>query len=488
MLTDFLVLSAETVPNNYVWDSGTPLDFTTTNTPAFIGTNYVSGYAPAVRVLFDNQSVSDFGFTNFNYDWDFGDYYNNTHNRISLSCVSIVQHTYIMPGIYTVSLRHKQTKTLIDPDQTGQSAICRGKFGRRWFWDELNCLGPQGVPNLFATTWNEVSCDAPLQKWWDNEFNCLQKYCKFWTWSDTISGGLNTVKWNETQTDAVFEKKWMFEANDTICAIQEGIFLSTTETEEQTIIKTHLIEVKELLPKAFITPISAVVGTSPLAVQLSPKNCIAGSFPIDRIVWDFGDGSPLKTIIRYTPPENDPEIIFTGNFGQDLNDVRNYDIVHTYTRTKDVYPVFYPSLTCYSANTNSSDACSITVGPLSFPQPTTETYLLKARNTLKGTIYTFSQDNSISLATTNTKDFTIVPPSVLPNNKLRSGQGINQIYFGYNGDGFPQPYTPSCDFITGTQLPERFLVTEDSTPFNTTDNLDDNGIPILTERDVFIFP
>lgn len=487
MTTDFFVLTAETVPSTYFWDLGVPLETVPTNTPAFITTDYVSGYAPALEVIFANNSFSDPDYDFIDYSWDFGDYYHDDNNFVSLSCAALVQHTYIMPGKYTVTLKHIQSRGRVELDQTGNALLCRGKYDRRWFWNELTCLTPLSNTNPLATTWDEVSCGAPLEKWWDFEEACFQKYCKAWSWYDlNTENNINPVKWSDTVSDAEFEKKWMFEANDTICRVTDAEFLNTTQTLEQTVVKTHIVEVKEIMPVASILPVSVITGNSPLTVQLSPRTCKTGSFPIDRIDWDFGDGSPIKTITRYAPPSG-TDTVNTGYFISDLEDVRNFDVVHTYIRNKDTYPVFYPSLTCYSACTNSSDSCSIAVGPLNFNPVPTETHILKTRNTLKGNIYAFTIDEGISLQTSNTLNTSVIASPNIPTNTIRSGNVLPQLYTGYNGDNFPQIYEPGCD-LQISFLPSRFLTTEDSTPEILTDNLQDEGIPVKTEEDVFIFP
>ncbi len=499
MITDFSVIYGETVPKNYFWDLGPPLQTVNTFTTADVflqnDTPSISGYAPGLRVLFGNTSFSDQGFNFIDYKWDFGDFYHQDNNIVSLSCsTGVTEHTYIMPGTYTVSLRHIQSKGLSELDQTGNARLCLGKYNIRWFWDELRCLDSLGGDNLSKLTWDETMCVPPLTaanpkpKWWANETECFQKYCKFWSWYDLKCEGGNPVVWSETDSDALFEKRWAFEANDTICTVNSADFLNTTQTFEQTVFKT-VVTVKEIMPVASMYSVSAITGPSPLAVQLTPRNCKPGSFPIDRIDWDFGDGSPIKTITRYTSIQNDPEVINTRYFGADLNDVRNYDVLHTYTRNIDIYPVFYPSLTCYSANTHSYDTCSMTVGPINLIRASTiENFnILKTRNTLKGNIYAFNVNNNISVITTNETKNPLIPKFTSPLTVIRNTQGIFQDWFGYNGANYPLPYTPSCLPPVDIPFSFRIITTEDPTPFNITDNLSaEPGIPITTEGSAFI--
>jgi len=493
MTTDFFALCANTVPETYFWDLGAPLETAPTRQPITISTavEYVSGYAPALEVFFGNASFSDPNFEFIDYIWNFGDYYHDDNNVVSLSCTGAVKHTYIMPGIYNVSLTHKQTKTgeEISFDPTLDPRYCRGKYDRRWFWNELTCLTPTSSINENKLTWEQIECGQPFEKWWDFEEKCFQKHCKTWAWYDlgtSIDPVINPVKWADTISDEIFEKKWMFEANDTICVYSPDFeFLNTITTEEQTVVKA-IVEIKEIMPVASMFSISATTGTSPFTVQLSPRNCKTGSFPIDRIDWDFGDGSPIKTITRYAPPlETDTSIINTGYFISDLDDVRNFNVLHTYTRNKDTYPIFYPSLTCYSASTNSHDSCSLTIGPINFEPPITDIHLLKVRNTLKGNIYSFDVNRNVSLMTSNSFINTLIPTFTTPHNKIRNSKSLTQNYFGYNGDNFIQPYTPDCN-LQVIATPRDFISTEDSTPVDVTDNLNDDGVPITTEKDIVL--
>lgn len=485
MQTDFYILCAVTVPENYTWDLGTPLVSFPTTRSSFTTIFYASGFAPALNVVFANNSVSDSDFNFIDYVWDFGDYYNDDNNSVSLSCVSLVQHTYVMPGKYTVSLRHVQSRGREELDQTGNSLTCRGKYGFRWFWDETgqrNVITQALNPN--ATTWSETECLSSKAKWWDSETACLQKYCKAWSWYDLGTDRSNPVRWTETETDAVFQKKWTYEANDTVCNVSNATFLTTTETQEQNIIKQYIVEVKELPPVANMFSVFGDTGVSPYTVQLSPKNCKPGSFPIDRIDWDFGDGSPIKTVTRYAPPSGQ-DIVNTGFFIGDPADVRNYDVVHTYVRDRKTYPVFYPSLTCYSSSTSTSDSCCITLGPITLPTTPTDLHLLKVRNTLKGNVYAFTENNNIALVTTTPIATSIVTQPTLPPVVIRNSKRTQQSFTGYlNFNEFPARYVPDCNFRAIT-IPTNYIIVEDPTEYGA---LSSEEVPIKTETDFFIIP
>jgi hypothetical protein len=152
--------------------------------------------------------------------------------------------------------------------------------------------------------------------------------------------------------------------------------------------------------------------------------------------------------------------------------------------------VFYPSLTCYSACTNSHDSCCITIGPISLPVTPNELHLLKARNTLKGNIYTFAENNNIALTTTTQIVTSIIKQSTVPPTTIRDTRNQSQPYFGYeNSNIYPRPYTPDCTGFA-VLLPTDYITTEDDTPDQLTSVMpfSGEGIPITTEADSFIIP
>jgi hypothetical protein len=491
MNTNFVIYNAETVPSNYSWDNGLP--FVGINTAnAYATTSYTSGYAPGLKVLFYNRdSQSDFGFDEISYNWDFGDYYNDTNNNISLSCTSLVEHTYIMPGIYTVSLRHIQSRRRTNLDPSVQARLCLGKYDVNWYWSNLEC------GKLQQATWDQTMCvppssvTSPRPKWWDSETQCFQRYCKFWSWYDlaNYSDSENPIRWSETITDADFEKLWMFENNETNCTAIRAQFLDTVEVKEQNAILPLCVEVIELPPVAEISCTTTPVGITPHTVTLSPTGCQPGSFSIDRIDWDLGDGTPVFTHTRYAPPSGS-NIHYNGKYPSDINDVRNYDIIHTYVRDAKSYPVFYPSLTCYSANTNTKDSCSTTVGPISIPN-LSNIVLVKARNTVRGNLYAFDINNSLAFTTTTPTTGELLIP-LIPKDRLLITSTTTNPYFGNpNNNLYPPIYTPSCQLLSSDFLPTTdILTTEDNNP-NDEDELinpEEDGIPIITDLNFYIEP
>jgi len=436
MQANYYILSAITVPATYSWDQGTPLDSVIARTSAYCTTTYVSGYAPGLKVTFVNNSVPDTTYDNTTYNWNFGDYYNNTNNIASLSCNNAVEHTYIMPGTYRVSLTLTQSRKVPTRDTSGD-LYCRGKYDIRWFWDDLT------QSSLNTIKWEQTQQNSIYEKQWFDETRCFEKHCKNWSWADLQR--VNAVSWQDTETAADFEKKWMFEANDTVCTVNDAPSLDTIQRSEQSIIKAQIVVV-ETPPTANMYCVTRpLTGYTPFTVQLTPRTTLTGSFPIDRIDWNFGDGSPIKTITRYITPVGD-DIINTYTFSDDEKDVRNFDVLHTYTRNKDTYPVFYPSLTCYSASTNTSDSCCITVGPVSLSSTSSNVHLIKARNTLKGNIYALSVNKNIAFTTTtflSVQNNNVTPNT--PQTKQRDTFGVTPYYTGYTGNDYQLDTTINCD-------------------------------------------
>lgn len=476
MTTDFLVVSGTTVPPNYIWDIGTPLETVPTNIVAESTTEYISGYAPSLKVVFksDIRDLIYAGTENVNvsstYIWNFGDYYNSASNEVVFKCNdSTVEHTYILPGKYNVSLINIQSKE-DQPDEFSPNTIkCLGKHDIGWQWENLeSALGPGGLSRVDRTTWDEAMCVPPLTavkkrpKWWSEEGECFQKHCYIWNWNDLKVAGRNPVFWFQVYRYGDYAKRWQYEVNDFVCDV-EGLPEETVETTEQITVKTAIVEVKEVMPVASIfNETLPLTGYSPFAFRLSPIHTKTGSFPIDRIDWEPGDGSSIKTVTRYTEP-NSKYFVRNNAYFSDPLDPRNYDFVYTIIRNSNTYPVFYPSITCYSAGTNSYDSCSIVVGPILLEPQTQDIQIVKAKNTTKGDFYGIEIGNNITILSTLTS--TNSQTSIIPNKPSAPVKQIVEnkpiIYFGNTGEGYPPPFIPSCEQYTASESDLFYLTTED---------------------------
>jgi len=466
MIANFTILSGLTVPSNYTWDLGLPLETPLTTTTAFTTTNYISGYAPGLKILIRNTSTELPGYEYLEYLWNFGDYYNDINNIVSLSAFSGIEHLYIMPGKYTISLTLKQTK--LTPPIDPLAHTCIGKYNIRWFWDDL--LSTQ----LNNVTWDDTQCTGTKAKWWDSEYQCIQKHCKVWSWINLKENTDTPIKWEETKTNTAFEKKWVYEPNDTICSIPDATFLNTLNAVESTTIKTGIVEVLEISPKAKLQCLTApLTGISPYTVILSPRTSVAGSFPIDRIDWDFNDGTPIKTVSRYVTPDSSI-FTFTNNIFDDPKDPRNYDAVYTYIRNKN-YSLFYPSLTCYSSNTFAKDSCSLAIGPILLPSLLANVHIIKQRNTNYGILYAGLTQSKLFFTVQNSKLSATSITINTPQNPLINNYIIPNVYFGNPGVRYPLLYNPRPFYIP-PDVDFEYLILEDGElrypePILTEDNL-----------------
>jgi len=459
MIADFEIISGETVTPAYRWDDGVPFlpGSGAQTVPAVrdAETDVIRGYAPGLQVRFANTTQIDPTFANQVYRWNFGDTYNSIGNNIAISCLSSVDHVYVMPGKYTVTLSTRAIRRsividggfgdpVLGPDglyRGGSPNYCLSKFNIRWFWDNIHSS------KLNKKTWEETQCNGPFPKWWDPETLCLQRHCKFWLWYDTAcSTGTNPITWAQTKTGGQFEKLWTFEANTTQCQLEDELsFFSTFEENTDSIIKTAIIEVLEIPPVAGMhSETQPPVGPSPLQIRLTPKTTKTGSFSIDRIDWDFNDGTPIKSVTRHTRPDSN---IFVNNntyFG-DPNDPRNFDAIYNYRRNRQTYAMFYPSITCYSSNTNTFDSCSITIGPVEYPPAAFDAQILDVKNTVKGNLYSIELSGVVGYTSTATTVPTKPVKVKTPPNRIRNTFNTVTVYpSGNPGLNYPPPFINPC--------------------------------------------
>jgi hypothetical protein len=433
MTTSFTILSAATVPNTYSWDNGSPFSSTSPHVTGVATTlyNFVTGNAPYTKVVLKNESTDEFGFDFVQYTWNFGDYYNTAYNNVTLSCTNNVEHVFVMPGTYIITLNHYQTKTVSIVTDFGQPELsCLGKYDIQWYWDNLSAVD--------CRTWFETECTGQYAKRWDDEVACLGKYCHFWSWTQTEIQGSNPVTWEQARTDGEFEKRWWFEPPVTVCKSgEDATFTDVRFVNEETAPINVIVKVLEILPEASMYCVTQpITGYSPFPAQITSRTTKCGSFPIDRIDWDPGDGSNILTVTRYNEPDN-TYFTFTSAFSADISDPRNFDLVYTYKRKLNTYPVFYPSLTAYSSSTGSTSRCSTVVGPISLSSVSNQTHLLKVRSERNNKLYMFQANNAVTFVTTQTgsKDLSFTP--TLPPNQLILSQPVRQKYFGNDGLTYP---------------------------------------------------
>jgi hypothetical protein len=195
------------------------------------------------------------------------------------------------------------------------------------------------------------------------------------------------------------------------------------------------ITILNILPSAGFFPITPSIGTAPHSVQFTAKTTIPGSFPIDKIVWDFGDGSPLLTVSRYITAVNN-QLIQTNTFSSDPADPRNFEPVHIYQRLYNEYSIFYPSITAYSGSTADTDTCSNTIGPIFLPN-LNELKILKSKSTTTGSFYAIKNNNSVAFVSTLTSSPSEASTTIkLPTGPIRNSSAQPILYSGNSGTDY----------------------------------------------------
>lgn len=430
-----------------------------------LGTTYV-GYAPFVSVTLssDPGDVSR-SLLALKRTANFGDYYNSDSNMVIKTSLfnDLFCHVYVMPGLYTITLeRTEYAEATSDP-----FGACLQRHCINWSWKSLsNCTEDFSVTwrstrrgNLYEKRWKFEPCeqgqtsingvyiqktDAPQEKgplswqwynykcasddprntptvwlssgfqqpdqmnWIDTSGPCVnlgQNSLALWKWNNiTIIEGQNTanITWDETKSSEPGTTTWDFARDN--CT---GTIAPLLSTSTRVITKEAYIRVLEIPPTAYLRAIQPENKSSPMTVRLSPRDTICGSFPIEKIVWDLGDGSPLLTQRRWSNTVESP-FVYAGivdttdseslPLSADYQDPRNYDVIHTYTKTADSGFCFYPSITAYASSTNSFDCAAAMVGPLKMANTSGSNFrLLQNELTDHGKILIGQIDNNVAV-------------------------------------------------------------------------------------------
>lgn len=229
-----------------------------------------------------------------------------------------------------------------------------------------------------------------------------------------------------------------------------GVYYTTLSSSETTLtLQNVIVQVYELPPVANLQSLFLpITGYDSKVIYLSPHKTKPGSYPIDQIDWDFGDGSPIITVSRYTPPKPE-EFIFTNKFSNDYKDPRNYAAKHTYIRNPKEYGMFYPSITAYAANTGTSSSCSTPIGPiLVSPQDNSKTHLLQVHASYTGNLYAVQNNNNIGFITSSIKNNVVTPAITKPNSVLKDSFGLPEpLYQGNPGVRSYPPLIQTADSL-----------------------------------------
>jgi PKD repeat protein len=110
----------------------------------------------------------------------------------------------------------------------------------------------------------------------------------------------------------------------------------------------------------FMTAASSVSGQSPLTAYFMASSIIAGSFPICKIDWDFGDGT-TERITRIPLTQETSQGISVVNiaaYSYDLDDPRNIVVPHIYVNQTQIPQTYSINISAYACNTNSALYCA----------------------------------------------------------------------------------------------------------------------------------
>lgn len=427
---------AQTVPPNYSWDKGTPIATSVSLITGLSSCQSINedgeviyvGYAPyfSVTLSSDPGNLSMDGFQSVRRTINFGDYYNSNSNVLVDTTYGVTQnieftHTYIMPGTYTVSITREIYVLVREKDIPQEVWATEGneiyfeptvypepiKPSHSWQWYNFVKNPYRNAFNV-STPWISAGYQQPLQLTWKQTagpcFNLTYKGSLIvWRWDNikkiipSVFG--SDITWDYAAGSSPGGVTWDYASYN----CYGGTASLALSTNTQIITKQAIIKVLEIPPAAYLiagtvdefTPLQNF--TSPLTVRLSPRYTTSGSFPIEKIVWDLGDGSPLLVQRRWSPTLTAP-FIFTGVLSEDLDDPRNYDIIYTYQKTPTSPYSFYPSITAYASSTGASDSAACIIGPLKQPVPNIENItLLQNELTEHGKVLMAQVDNNIAV-------------------------------------------------------------------------------------------
>lgn len=323
---NFWAISAQTVTRDYTDDSIAITNALVASAPSVhlptSSAPFVSGYAPNLTVWFQDSSEAH-TFPISAYNWNFGDYYDRTNNELTVYTDAytgnfdtgcwrmtnfsasnsamlvkdteghIVKHTYVMPGMYDVTLCAAASNTATQ-----------------------DCCARYIDNNILERFYVYVE-EIPLTA-------CIQT-------AIPISAAIGTGFTTGTNYTTYAPK---------LCASYDGTFYAYASC------------------------------TTP------------GSFPICRLDFDWGDGTPIETITRspYSLYTNlGTQITATSANISDVRDPREHYIPHTYTpNTTGAFAEYTMMVSAYACNTNTVDTASSKLIVYTDPTPGA-VHLIKSR-------------------------------------------------------------------------------------------------------------
>jgi hypothetical protein len=354
---------SKTVPSTYSWDDGPPsLDSPNLISLTKDSDGYYIGYAPFVvsRLssvpIFEEQDGNIYTvFRRIN----FNDYYNCSSN--ALTSLGFDEeyycHIYVMPGVYTPTAFYSIYNIALAPSSPATIYNQPHIFDTEQQAPILE-LVDETSRGTIRWKWGKISCD-------------YTPFCDTGERDKTIS----TISWRDSKCSEYFNKTWDNSKDENECFEAAPVLDPLPSGDEDNpygfFDRNTKIKIIEIPPTALLSASNVCEDMiTPHTGILTPRFTKCGSFPIEKIVWDLGDGSPLLVQRRWNPNASSP-FIYTGAITNDPLDPRNYDLQYTYSLDKSLQYTYYPSITAYAQSTNTSDCASIGIGPIQ-PKPPQE--------------------------------------------------------------------------------------------------------------------
>ncbi len=285
---NFWPSTAYTVDSSYSCDNPTTVAKITGNFPNGNNTNYsfVSGYAPVLTVYFQDSSEAH-TFPISEYNWNFGDYYNEGSSNVF-----------------------------------------------------------ETSSNYYTLTTNNVSgsFDSPNWKTNTTAHTAAHTYTIPGTYDVTL-----TIKASCTNT------------TDLCARYLDGQNVKKFNIYVEEILPVYREQIKATDNITMFNSIPTLSGTSPQTMYFCGSGITAGSFPICKMVWNFGDGT-LETITR--SPSSD--ITSQGLSISYHLDPRNTIVPHIFTNNASEAKTYNVSVSAYTCNTNTMITTGFTnmIGPI----------------------------------------------------------------------------------------------------------------------------
>ena len=412
MELNFDNITVKTVTSNYSWDGGIPNQDSLRD--GLVNQTDIIGYAPYVNVQLETSLANiDENSLIFKREANFNDYYNSETNTESTQTTGSYTfgHTYLMPGEYVISVEQIQYVQLNSPcadqqtkdwDLYSEQEASRERYPYSWMWyafmQEDNDPRTEVYGSLEAggqcLTWEDCEFQGPKQVTWDETVGPafeVRSRDVSWRWKKVICNPVLTepytqkIPWYYTKQNELLPRTWKqiqrFSCNDKNC------LEAVPQLSANQIVKSYekKLKVLEILPDAYLTVVEQVTGSSFIA-RLSPKFTRCGSFPIEKIIWDLGDGTPIFEVTRLSDTTG-TQFVYNNEIEKDSLDPRNYDVVHTYNRNIANASCFYPSITAVASCTSSTGKAATIVGPVQLEEISSTFNIIQTELTDKGKVY-----------------------------------------------------------------------------------------------------